>query len=87
MNPKATWSSSLESYHPNLVPQKVSKNPKLYCIHSSLSKNVKSHFGFLRTLRARHQNFGHPTLQNACKLTKLATTKRIWKRELTKINP
>jgi hypothetical protein len=25
MNPKATWSGSLESYHPYLLPQKVFK--------------------------------------------------------------
>jgi hypothetical protein len=31
--------------------QKVSKNPKIYCIYNSLSKNEKSHFGSLnRTL-------------------------------------
>jgi hypothetical protein len=30
--------------------QKVSKNPKIYCIHSSLPKNAKSRFGFLGLL-------------------------------------
>jgi hypothetical protein len=50
MNQKATWSPLLESYHPYLLPQKVSKNPKIYCIHSSLPKNANSHFGFLRIL-------------------------------------
>jgi hypothetical protein len=29
-DPNATWSGSLESYHPYLLPQKVSKNPKIY---------------------------------------------------------
>jgi hypothetical protein len=27
VNPKATWSGSLKSYHPYLLSQKVSKNP------------------------------------------------------------
>jgi hypothetical protein len=30
--------------------QKVSKNPKIYCIHRSLPKNAKSHFSFLGAL-------------------------------------
>jgi hypothetical protein len=30
--------------------KKVSKNPKIYCIHSSLPKNAKSRFGFLGLL-------------------------------------
>jgi hypothetical protein len=50
VNPKATWSGSLESYHSYLLPQKVSKNLQIYCIHSSLPKNAKSRCGFLRTL-------------------------------------
>jgi hypothetical protein len=40
----------LESYHPYLPPQKVSKNLKIDCIHSILSKNTKSHFGCLGLL-------------------------------------
>jgi hypothetical protein len=36
MTPNVTCNSSLESYHPYLLPQKVSKAPKIYCIHSSL---------------------------------------------------
>jgi hypothetical protein len=40
VNPRATWSGSLESYHPYLLPQKVSNNPKIYCIHTSLSKKA-----------------------------------------------
>jgi hypothetical protein len=40
----------LESYHPYLPPQKVSKIPKIECIHSRLPKNAKSHFGRLGPL-------------------------------------
>jgi hypothetical protein len=47
MNPNITWSNSLESYHPYLQPQKVLKNPQTYCIHITLPKNTKSHFGCL----------------------------------------
>jgi hypothetical protein len=50
VNPKATWSGSLKSYHLYLLPQKVSKNPKIYYILSNLPKNTKSCFGFFRTL-------------------------------------
>jgi hypothetical protein len=50
MSPNITYSISLESYHPYLKPQKVSKNPKIYCIRTSLSKNAKSHFGSLGPL-------------------------------------
>jgi hypothetical protein len=35
----------LESYHPYLLLKKVSKIPKIECIHSLLPKNAKSHFG------------------------------------------
>jgi hypothetical protein len=42
MNPNTTWSGSFESYHPYLPPQKVSKNPQTYCIHSTLSKTEKT---------------------------------------------
>jgi hypothetical protein len=31
----------LESYHPYLLPQNVPKNPKIYCIRSSLPKDAK----------------------------------------------
>jgi hypothetical protein len=48
MNPNATWSISLESYNPYLQPQKVSKNPQVYCVHNTLPKSAKSHFGCLR---------------------------------------
>jgi hypothetical protein len=40
-------SVSLESYNSYLPPQKVSKNPKIYCIHSGLPKNARSRFGSL----------------------------------------
>jgi hypothetical protein len=43
-------SVSLESYLPYLPPQKVSKIPKIECIHSGLPKNAKSHFGCLGRL-------------------------------------
>jgi hypothetical protein len=45
VSPNVTCNGSLESYHPYLWPQKVSKNPKIYCIHSSLPKESKTHFG------------------------------------------
>jgi hypothetical protein len=45
MSPNVTCNGSLESYHSYLLPQKVSKNPKIYCIHSSLPKLAKTHFG------------------------------------------
>jgi hypothetical protein len=43
ISPNIMCSVSLESYHPYLQPQKVSKNPKIYCIHSSLPRITKSH--------------------------------------------
>jgi hypothetical protein len=45
MSPNATCSVSKESYNPYHQPQKVSKTPKIYCIHSSILKNAKSRFG------------------------------------------
>jgi hypothetical protein len=50
MSPNVTCTVTLESYNPYLHPQKVSKNPKIYCIHSSLPKNTKSRFGSLGPL-------------------------------------
>jgi hypothetical protein len=50
MNPNTIWNVSLESYHPYLPPQKVSKNLQTHCIHSTLPKNAKSHFGCLLPL-------------------------------------
>jgi hypothetical protein len=52
VNPNVTCNGSLESYHPYLPPQKVSKIPKIECIHSGLPKNAKSHFGYLVPLGA-----------------------------------
>jgi hypothetical protein len=34
--------------------QKVSKNPKIYCIYSKMSKNENSRFGSLRTLGVKN---------------------------------
>jgi hypothetical protein len=47
VSPNVICNGSLESYgnHPYLLPQKVSKNPKNYCIHNSLPKDAKIHFG------------------------------------------
>jgi hypothetical protein len=50
MSPNVTCCVSLKSYHPYLQPQKVTKNPKIYCIHSSLPKNAKSCSSFLGPL-------------------------------------
>jgi hypothetical protein len=44
----------LESYHPYLTPQKVSKNPQIYCVHSTLHKKTKSNFGCLRLLGVKY---------------------------------
>jgi hypothetical protein len=43
ISPNVTYSVSLESYHPYLPPQKVSKILKIECIHNSLPKITKSH--------------------------------------------
>jgi hypothetical protein len=45
MSPNVAWNGSLESYHPYLPPEKVSKIPKIECIHSSLPKTEMGHFG------------------------------------------
>jgi hypothetical protein len=50
MNPNATWNISLESYHPYLQPQEVSKAPTILGTYGILSKSAKSHFGSLRSL-------------------------------------
>jgi hypothetical protein len=50
VSPNVAWNGSLESYHPYLAPQKVSKIPKIECIQSRLPKNAKSHFGRLGPL-------------------------------------
>jgi hypothetical protein len=61
MNPKVTWSGLLESYHPYLPP-KVSKSPQIYFVHSSLSKNAKSHFGFFRILGVKSRILDLPII-------------------------
>jgi hypothetical protein len=40
----------LESYHPYLQPQEVSKGPTTLGTYGSLPKNGKGHFGFLNLL-------------------------------------
>jgi hypothetical protein len=46
MSPNVAWNGSLESYHPYLQPQKVSKITKIECIHCcSLPKNETGRFG------------------------------------------
>jgi hypothetical protein len=50
MNPNATWNVSLESYHPYLHPQEVSKGSTTLGTYGSLPKNRKGHFGFLSPL-------------------------------------
>jgi hypothetical protein len=45
MSPNVTCNGSLESYHPYLLREKVSKNLDIYCIHSNLPKLAKTHFG------------------------------------------
>jgi hypothetical protein len=41
----------LESYHPYLPPEKVSKILKVECIHSSLPKITKSHIWVSQAFR------------------------------------
>jgi hypothetical protein len=50
MNPNATWNVSLESYHPYLLPQEVSKGPTTLGTYGSLPKNRKGRFGFISPL-------------------------------------
>jgi hypothetical protein len=57
MSPNVTCSDSLESYHPYLPPQKVSKISKIECIHSGLPKNVKSLFGCLGPLGVNYNTY------------------------------
>jgi hypothetical protein len=45
---------SCEAYGQGALSQKVSKNPKIYCIHSILPKNAKSRFGFLGPLGVKN---------------------------------
>jgi hypothetical protein len=60
VNPNATWNVSLESYHPYLQPQEVSKTPTTLGTYGSLPKNRKGRFGFLSPLGVNtcfEQNF------------------------------
>jgi hypothetical protein len=50
VDPNATWNVSLESYHPYLQPQEVSKTPTTLGTYGSLPKIKKGHFGFLSPL-------------------------------------
>jgi hypothetical protein len=50
VNPNATWNVSLESYHPYLQPQEVSKGPTTLGSYDRLSKNGKGCFGCLSPL-------------------------------------
>jgi hypothetical protein len=54
VSPNVAWNGSLESYHPYLLPQKVSKIQKIEYIHSRLPKNAKSHFGRLGPLGVKN---------------------------------
>jgi hypothetical protein len=50
MSPKVTYSVSLESYHLYLQPQKVSKTPHTFAIHTNMPKTQKAIFGHQRAL-------------------------------------
>jgi hypothetical protein len=50
VNPNAIWNVSLESYHPYLQSQEVSKGPTTLGTYGSLPKNGKGRFGCLRPL-------------------------------------
>jgi hypothetical protein len=65
VNPNVARSGSLESFHPYILPQKVSKIPKIECIHSGLPKNAKSHFGYLGPLGVKTDRL--PILGFKCK--------------------
>ena len=52
MSPNVTCSISLEIYSSISTTTKVSKFPKIECIHSGLPRNAKSHFGYLVPLGA-----------------------------------
>jgi hypothetical protein len=55
VNPNATWNVSLESYHPYLQPQEVSKTPTTLGTYGSLPKIRKGRFGFLSPLGVKLQ--------------------------------
>jgi hypothetical protein len=50
VNPNATWNVSLESYHPYLQPEEVSKTPTTLGTYGSLPKIRKGRFGILSPL-------------------------------------
>jgi hypothetical protein len=50
VGPKNTFFVLLQSLFQCASSQKNPKNPKIYCIYSSLPKNAKSHFGYLSPL-------------------------------------
>jgi hypothetical protein len=50
VNPNVTWNVSLESYHPYLLPQEVSKALTTSGTYGSLPKIRKGRFGCLRPL-------------------------------------
>jgi hypothetical protein len=56
VNPNATWNVSLESYHPYLQPQEVSKRPTILGTNGSLPKNGKGRFGFLNPLGVKNSD-------------------------------
>jgi hypothetical protein len=59
VSPNVAWNGSLESYHPYLPPQKVSKIPKVECIHSRLPIKAKSHFGYLGPLGVKQTTINY----------------------------
>jgi hypothetical protein len=50
----------LESYHPYLLPQEVSKTPTTLGTYGSLPKIRKGHFGFLRPLGVKNRDDSIP---------------------------
>jgi hypothetical protein len=50
VNPNGTWNVSLESYHPYLQPQEVSKGPTTLGTYGSLPKIRNGRFGCLSPL-------------------------------------
>jgi hypothetical protein len=73
VNPNATWSISLESYHLYLEPQKNSKNPQTYYVHNTLPKSAKSHFGCLCLL-----GFNHSKLDEVAKMKEEKSSNKVY---------
>jgi hypothetical protein len=74
VSPNVAWSSSLESYHPYLQAKKVSKIPKIECIHSGLPKTTKSHFGRLGPLGVKvKERIEHTGETILCSLNRFGT--------------